>query len=923
MSESLIEVTRRYALPDGKPASGSVSFELVVPWDNSDALRLVIPGAVTTQLDDDGKISVLLVASDDPGWRYGVPIPYRVTERLDGRKAPIVRTYVIPGPGPVDLSDLTPIDHCDGVPVAYQPVPGPKGDPGLPGPAGPQGPQGPVGEGVRILGSVPDVRSLPDGASPGDAYFVTNTNTLHIWSGTQWVANDFVGPQGERGPQGQRGEVGPTGPAGPEGPMGPEGPVGPIGPGIRLLSAVPDVADLPTLGNQPGDAHLVTATGNLHVWGTDNAWHEIGHIQGPQGPAGPQGDPGPAGPGVTSSVNYRWGGSDTSVDPGTGRLAISGTGNQPRVLAISETDSSGVARNIGLLNLADSVVITDPDDPSVFNRYMLLADPTDQGTYWTMPALRTDTVGGQQAPAVNDLLRVQAFLTDVPPLTLDNLGDVDVATAPTGAMLQKQPGGTWQGVPFTRPLNWLTDVSTGTIDADGNPVAADQTPPGYVLGTSAAGFWEPLSLAYIEEQIVTPLQQQIGDPGAVAAHTDLVGFIGEIDQRLAAIEVTDAIEADRHLFVDKYSGSFTRVMVVPPDGPWPAKVDFALATVPGVNGAVYPDLGSIAGGAAVYADFAGTLGRLYMSDDTGVYGSTLKEWIRKGSIATVHRDDTDPAHPKLVVEKIEQPTAAGSSMVLDSLKDVSAPPTTPAGKVLGTTAEGAWGPVDASNSLDTLYPGWKPYDPAATYVEGDYVLNEGVMWRVGNGGVSPGDSQPPTVENGGDWFYGPESYISLSGFVDSVSDRVSELDTDANHARTIAVRAVPMDANNIVHLWSATTHYEPGQIIKVASDSEFGGYDYFSSDIAQVGGAAPSLTNTATWTLVDGLGIITNAYLFWHPLDDLKDVTAPADTPAGKVLGTTAEGAWGPVAPFWQGTQTAYDALATKDPNVLYVITGA
>lgn len=31
------------------------------------------------------------------------------------------------------------------------------------------------------------------------------------------------------------------------------------------------------------------------------------------------------------------------------------------------------------------------------------------------------------------------------------------------------------------------------------------------------------------------------------------------------------------------------------------------------------------------------------------------------------------------------------------------------------------------------------------------------------------------------------------------------------------------------------------------------------------------------------------------PIDDLDDVTAPSNTPAGKVLGTTAEGAWGPV----------------------------
>jgi hypothetical protein len=62
---------------------------------------------------------------------------------------------------------------------------------------------------------------------------------------------------------------------------------------------VPTVGDLPTTGNNPGDAHLVTATGNLWVWGTDNAWHELGHVQGPQGPAGPagpKGDPGATGP---------------------------------------------------------------------------------------------------------------------------------------------------------------------------------------------------------------------------------------------------------------------------------------------------------------------------------------------------------------------------------------------------------------------------------------------------------------------------------------------------------------------------------------------------------------------------------------------------------------------------------------------------
>jgi hypothetical protein len=180
----------------------------------------------------------------------------------------------------------------------------------------------------------------------------------------------------------------------------------------------------------------------------------------------------------------------------------------------------------------------------------------------------------------------------------------------------------------------------------------------------------------------------------VAAHTDLVGFISEVDQRLSAIEVTEAVVAERHLFVDKYSTNFIRVMVVPPTGPWPAKVDFALAETPGVNGTVYPDLASIPGGAAVWADFNGELGRLKMADGSSVYGSTLKEWIRKGTIITVHRDDTDPSgKPNLVVDRVDQPRDAGTSLALNSLSDVDAPSTTPAGKVLGTTAEGAWGPV--------------------------------------------------------------------------------------------------------------------------------------------------------------------------------------------------------------------------------------
>jgi hypothetical protein len=257
-----------------------------------------------------------------------------------------------------------------------------------------------------------------------------------------------------------------------------------------------------------------------------------------------------------------------------------------------------------------------------------------------------------------------------------------VAVQPTGPTDVPGQSPKWR-------LAYITDGTLGgLIDVDDSAWTA---PAGNVLGTTAAGQWGPVGT----DTIIGPLQAEIGDPHVVATHTDLVGYIGEIDERLTAIEHTqETVAAERHLSVDKYSGSFTRVAVVPPTGPWPAKVDFALATVAGPNGAVFPDLAAIPGGAAVWADFAGTLGRLNMADGTAVYGSALKEWIRRGTVATVRRDDSDPAHPNLVVDRIDQPADIGSSLTLGALQDVDAPADTPAGKVLGTTAVGQWGPVD-------------------------------------------------------------------------------------------------------------------------------------------------------------------------------------------------------------------------------------
>jgi hypothetical protein len=127
-----------------------------------------------------------------------------------------------------------------------------------------------------------------------------------------------------------------------------------------------------------------------------------------------------------------------------------------------------MVRNIGLLNLADSIVVTeDSDNPSQFSRYMLTANPVDQGAYWTMSAIRTDTLGPVQPPVVGAPLRVQAYLTDVPPMTLGNLGDVDAPPdTPTGKVLGTTSTGHWT------PVDLPAGVVEGTEPPPDLPVGA-------------------------------------------------------------------------------------------------------------------------------------------------------------------------------------------------------------------------------------------------------------------------------------------------------------------------------------------------------------------------------------------------------------------------------------------------------------------
>lgn len=189
---------------------------------------------------------------------------------------------------------------------------GPQGNVGQAGPTGAQGPQGAKGDqgiqgiqgiqgqGLRVASSVATTSALPAESTSGVIHYVQEDNNLYVSKGTNTAGlagytllGHLQGPQGIQGPQGLQGATGATGATGPTGPQGQ---------GIRILSAVATAGNLPSTNNQPGDAHLVTADGNLYVWGTNNRWSEIGHIQGPpgasgaQGPTGATGATGPAGP---------------------------------------------------------------------------------------------------------------------------------------------------------------------------------------------------------------------------------------------------------------------------------------------------------------------------------------------------------------------------------------------------------------------------------------------------------------------------------------------------------------------------------------------------------------------------------------------------------------------------------------------------
>jgi hypothetical protein len=154
------------------------------------------------------------------------------------------------------------------------------GEPGPPGPAGddgPPGPQGDPGADSTVPGPQGDPGVKGDKGDKGDP-------------GNQGVKGD-TGDAGPQGPPGNEGVDGPQGEQGVEGPQGIAGPQGPAGSGVTMKGSVATSGNLPSSGNNQGDAYIVQSDDSLWVWdGTQ--WVSGGSIQGPQGQQGIQGPQG-------------------------------------------------------------------------------------------------------------------------------------------------------------------------------------------------------------------------------------------------------------------------------------------------------------------------------------------------------------------------------------------------------------------------------------------------------------------------------------------------------------------------------------------------------------------------------------------------------------------------------------------------------
>lgn len=252
------------------------------------------------------------------------------------------------------------------------------------------------------------------------------------------------------------------------------------------------------------------------------------------------------------------------------------------------------------------------------------------------------------------------------PVNLDDLADVDVSAAQPGHTLVLRADHKWVPRPLQQALYQLSDVHT---DAE--------TPAGKILGTTAEGRWEPVDPPDVDPDVLADLRtdidlnaEKIGDTSlldfGVPEH-DLVHYLIKLEARIVALEGTEIPQSEGFLEVDNYSNGFIRVRDTSGilDDGLVHSVTLKLATVPGPGGVVITDPPGVpAGTAGTWYDSGGNLGAIVGATGTNVNQTTIRNWVKYGDptkpgyyLLWVRVDTTtEPAHPRLVVEKVASVT---------------------------------------------------------------------------------------------------------------------------------------------------------------------------------------------------------------------------------------------------------------------------
>lgn len=241
-------------------------------------------------------------------------------------------------------------------------------------------------------------------------------------------------------------------------------------------------------------------------------------------------------------------------------------------------------------------------------------------------------------------------------------------------------------------------------------------------------------------------------------------------------------------------------------------------------------------------------------------------WIARAAASAGEEPGVDGKWRPLTLPELWLSSRPGA---LDSLSDVTAPADTPAGKVLGTTAEGAWGAIDPP-------AGGTPFDLSAVPV-----YSATTEYKPGTAVLGAVDGKP---------------YIALRLNTGSAPEgnasRWAPLDglvahSDARTALADAMMIMGATSWTGLEWWSPSRSYSAGALVKCSYDSSMMGI-YRANEATTAGTDIPGVSTK--WRS------ITLKSLATMRLKDLADVSAEwGESLPGKVLGVTTQGEWGPV----------------------------